>query len=161
MSKPADILELLRDLILASSGELDLSDTDKCVFSSAEFSPHEFTNAEIPRVEVYAPFPRANTDNTSNTESSLDIMIGVYYRAGDDCSTLEQSQTDHDIAEQMRAIVHAIQQAQVDGTTAIDAWLISSIEQNISRPITGATENGNQPILKVTTSFTLSFEEDL
>lgn len=157
-------------LILAAIGRavndhvgtvLDLSDELKTAYSLTNSDNWQMPSSDLPYVVIVAPAPVVTTMQHSISLVNQEITIIVYDRCDttDGLTSLALAQYDQDALAEIRSIIWAIQDREMDGTETTDITVIDIQPQSISRNHTavGADTEGN--VTQYTTSFTIQFDE--
>lgn len=157
-------------LILASIGRavnahvgavLDLSDDAKTAYSMTNSDSWQLPSTELPCVVIVAPAPSVNTMLHGVSIVNQEITILVYDRCDitEGITSLAVAQHDQDCLSEIRSIIWAIQNREMDGTEATDITVVDIAPQSVARNHTapGADTEGN--VTQYTTSFTIQFDE--
>jgi len=162
-SKASQIVEYVRDVILAHSGTLDLTDPSKLWLVNNVNEPFTIADVKLPYIQLVAPLARTITQTQIVNRKSIDFTIQLFFRptvAEGDHFGLAVMQLKHDVATDLEMIIDKIERNQITDGSIPDCWLENPSSVIIEKSTLYSEPDELYPVYMAIASFSLFFDEE-
>jgi hypothetical protein len=162
-SKSSLVVEYVRDVVLAHSDTLNLTDPSKLSLVLNVNEPFSIQDTGLPYVQLVAPLARTITKTQNVSRKSIDFSIQLFFRptiADGPHNGLDIMKLKHDVATDLELIVDQIERNQITDSTPPDCWLENPSSVIIEKSTLYSEPDDLYPPYVATASFTLFFDEE-